>query len=330
MNKERDILILLDSFDEDCEDINRWLALEGKRISKGLEGNLIALSVGKPVESRSTLADTGISLLYILENDLFSEYRHEVFCRGICQFMQELQPRLFLLAHSDRGKELAPSIAYQLGTAAVTDCVAIEMDGECLFYRKPVYGGQFEVRISYSSGSPEIVTINRDALDTGLPAERSDMKVVTKKVSLPPHIIRTKRLDYITPDFRTTDIVHAKRIIGTGAGSADKQLLSVVEEFAELLQGSLGATRPVVDDGHLPKERMIGQTGKMVAPELYVSLGISGSPHHMAGIQESEEIISVNKDVSAPIFQLSDIGFIGDLKKIVPKLVERIKEWRDS
>jgi electron transfer flavoprotein alpha subunit len=84
-----------------------------------------------------------------------------------------------------------------------------------------------------------------------------------------------------------------------------------------------------VDDGYLPKERMIGQTGKMVAPELYVSLGISGSPHHVAGIQEAEKIIAVNKDFRAPIFQLSDIGFIGDLKKILPKLVKRIKEWKE-
>ena len=107
-------------------------------------------------------------------------------------------------------------------------------------------------------------------------------------------------------------------------------MIAVVEEFAELLQGSLGATRPVVDDGFLPKERMIGQTGKMVAPELYVSLGISGSPHHVAGIQDAEKIISVNKDVRAPIFQLSDIGFIGDLKQILPKLVKRIKEWKKN
>jgi electron transfer flavoprotein alpha subunit len=252
--------------------------------------------------------------------------------------MQEIQPRLFLLADSDIGKELAPSIAHHLETVAVTDCVNIEIDDGNLFYIKPVYSGQFEEKISFPAGNIEIATFRQEALDKGLRVESNDIKnkiendieVVAKKVSIPSKNIRTKQLELIPPDFRTTDIVHAKKIIGTGAGIADKQLIAVVEEFAELLQGSLGATRPVVDDGFLPKERMIGQTGKMVAPELYVSLGISGSPHHVAGIQEAEEIISVNKDLRAPIFQLSDIGFIGDLKKILPKLVKRIKDWKKN
>jgi electron transfer flavoprotein alpha subunit len=333
MNKERDILILLESFGENCGEMNRWLALEGNRISKGLGGRLTALSIGKPLEKHSKLADAGISLLYILKNDLFLEYRQEVFSWAITEFMQQVQPHCVLLSDSDMGKELAPSIAHRLKTAAVTGCVAIEIDGGRLFYLKPVYEGQFEEKISFPAGSLEIATIRQEALDKGLRVESNDIKndieVVVKKVSIPPEIIRTKPLERIPPDFRTTDIVHAKRIIGTGAGSADKQLIAVVEEFAELLQGSLGATRPVVDDGYLPKERMIGQTGKMVAPELYVSLGISGSPHHVAGIQEAEKIISVNKDFRAPIFQLSDIGFIGDLKTILPKLVQRIKEWKE-
>ena len=334
MNKERDILILLESFSENAEEINRCLALEGYRISTALGGRLTALSIGKPLESHALLADAGISLLYILKNNLFSGYRQEVFCRAITGFMQEFQPRLFFLADSDMGKELAPSIAHRLETAAVTGCVDIQIDDGRLFYLKPVYEGQFEEKFSFPAGCIEIATIRQEALDKGLRVESNDIKndieVVVKKVSIPPKIIRTKPLERIPPDFRTTDIVHAKRIIGTGAGSADKQLIAVVEELAELLQGSLGATRPVVDDGYLPKERMIGQTGKMVAPELYVSLGISGSPHHVAGIQEAEKIISVNKDLRAPIFQLSDIGFIGDLKKILPKLVKRIKEWKKN
>jgi electron transfer flavoprotein alpha subunit len=334
MHKEHDILILLESFGEDCEEINRSLALEGKRISMGLGGRLAALSIGRPLEKHSKLADAGISLLYILKNDLFSQYRQEVFSWAISEFMQEVQPRLFLLSDSDIGKELAPSIAHRLETAAVTDCVGIEIDSERLCYLKPVYGGQFEEKISFPAGSIEIATIREEALDKGLRVENNDIEndieVVAKKVSIPSEIIRTKPLERIPPDFRTTDIVHAKRIIGTGAGSAEKQLIAVVEEFAELLQGSLGATRPVVDDGYLPKERMIGQTGKMVAPELYVSLGISGSPHHVAGIQDAEKIISVNKDIRAPIFQLSDIGFIADLKTILPKLVKRIREWKKN
>lgn len=336
MSRECDVLIFLESFEENCEETNKWLCLEGNRIRKGLGGNLLALSMEEPLEEASILAETGISTLYILKNDLFSEYCHEIFTRAITQFVRELHPRLFLFVNSDMGMELAPSIAYHLETAAVTDCVDIKNKGRCLkkggclSFIKPAYDGQFEREISFPSGAIEIATFRRGALDKGLKAERGDIKVVEKQIDITSEIIRTKTLDRIPPDFKTTDIVHAKRIIGTGAGIADKELFPVLEEFAELLQGSLGATRPVVDDGYLSKERMIGQTGKMVSPELYLSLGISGSPHHVAGIQESKRIIAVNKDLRAPIFPLSDIGFIGDLKKILPELVKRIKEWRES
>lgn len=326
-----DILIFLESFGEDCEETNRRLALEGSRISENLGGRTAALSVGEPREDLSVLAEAGVSLLYILRNDLFSEYCHEVFSRAIAELIRDIQPKVFLLVHSDAGKELAPSVAYRSGTAAVTDCVDIRADASGrIWYTRPVYKGQFEQETFFGSTGTEIATIRRDTLDKELKAEKREMQVIVKEVYVPPEIVRTKRLELIPPDFKTTDIVYAKRIIGTGAGIADKELLPALEEFAELLHASLGATRPVVDDGYLPKDRMIGQTGKMVSPDLYVSLGVSGSPHHVAGIQESGEIISVNRDAGAPIFELSDVGFVGDLKRVLPKLVKRIKGWQLS
>ncbi len=118
--------------------------------------------------------------------------------------------------------------------------------------------------------------------------------------------------------------------MAAGSGSASENLLAAVHELAELLEGSVGATRPVVDDGRLPKERLIGQTGRTVAPELYLALGISGSPHHVAGVRGADRIVSVNRDVRAPIFQFSDVGYVADLEMVLPALVQKIKEWRDA
>jgi electron transfer flavoprotein alpha subunit len=103
-----------------------------------------------------------------------------------------------------------------------------------------------------------------------------------------------------------------------------------VGELADLLQGSVGATRPVTDEGRLPKERLIGQTGRSVTPELYVALGVSGSPHHVAGVRSADRVLSVNRDVRAPIFQFSDVGYVADLEEVLPALVRRISEWRDE
>ena len=126
------------------------------------------------------------------------------------------------------------------------------------------------------------------------------------------------------------DLVHAKRIVTAGMGAANEQLLAAVAELADLLEGSVGATRPVVDEGRLPKERLIGQTGRTVAPELYVALGVSGSPHHVAGVRKADRVLSINRDVRAPIFQFSDVGYVADLEEVLPALIEKIKAWRDA
>jgi electron transfer flavoprotein alpha subunit len=144
------------------------------------------------------------------------------------------------------------------------------------------------------------------------------------------HPARVSRLELLEPDPQTVDIVHAERIVGVGAGAAREGLLDVVRELAALLQGAVGATRPVVDDGRLPKERLIGQTGKTVTPDLYLALGISGSPHHVAGVRDAGCILAVNRDDRAPIHGFSDTGFAGDLAEVLPALLQRIRRWRSE
>ena len=139
-----------------------------------------------------------------------------------------------------------------------------------------------------------------------------------------------QRLELLPPDAKSVDLVHARRIVAAGMGTTSGELLSAVHELAELLDGSVGATRPVVDEGRLPKERLIGQTGRSVTPDLYVALGLSGSPHHVAGVRKADTILAVNRDPRAPIFQFSDVGYVADLEQVLPALVTRIKEWRDA
>ncbi len=141
---------------------------------------------------------------------------------------------------------------------------------------------------------------------------------------------RVRHLETRPPEARSVDLVHAKRIVTAGMGAANDKLQAAVAELADLLEGSVGATRPVVDEGRLPKERLIGQTGRTVAPELYVALGVSGSPHHVAGVRKADRVLSINRDVRAPIFQFSDVGYVADLEEVLPALIDKIKAWRDA
>ena len=234
-----------------------------------------------------------------------------------------------LLADTDLGRQLAPLVAHRLGSGAVVGCADVLVRDGGLVFVKPVYGGWLEQEIEAAPGTVPVVTLDLE----GLPEPESapaELPVPELLEIAPGPASAVHSLELIPPDARTVDLVHAKRIVAAGSGSTGDDLLAAAQELADLLDGSVGATRPVVDDGRLPKERLIGQTGRTVTPDLYLALGISGSPHHMAGVQKAGKILSIDRDVRAPIFQFSDVGYIADLQNVLPALVQKIKEYRDA
>lgn len=331
MNSEKDVIVFLEPFGENGDDINQGLLTEGNRIAGLLGGSLGAMIVGSPAGDSHILEDYGVSTLYRIEGErLSSAYSCEVFGWAAKEAIKDVPFRLLLFAHTDRGSELAPCIASYLNTTAVTACVDIRTKDRSLFYVRLVYGGQFEQEVSFSGPAFEVATIMPEVLDKKETGGSKPLRILDVAVEIPDDMISPTTLELIPPDYRTVDILYAKRIIGAGSGCGEPGLLGLVEELAHLLEGSVGTTRPMVDDGYLPKERMIGQTGKTVSPELYVALGISGSPHHTAGIQQSKTILSVNADPRAPIFNMSDTGFVCDLNALLPKLIDFIKRYRDE
>jgi electron transfer flavoprotein alpha subunit len=324
MNK-KDVIVFLETSGENREEVNRKLLTEGSRLSTLLGGSLFSLVLGSS-EDLPVIEGYGVSTLYRIEGARLFAYSPEVFAWAAREVLKDIPFRLLLFGHTDRGSELAPLIASYLNTAAVTGCVDIRIADDALCYVRYVYGGQFEQEVSFAV-LPEVATILPEAFDAREAEGLSPAFVRTIFVEVPPEITGSTSLELIPPDYRTVDILHAKRIIGAGSGCSDVRL---AEELSHLLEGSVATTRPVVDDGLLPKERMIGQTGKTVVPDLYIALGISGSPHHVAGIQQTKEIICVNKDPRAPIFTVSDAGFVCDLGTLLPKLVDRIKRYRDE
>ena len=260
-------------------------------------------------------------------------------------------PVAVLVQDSDAGRQLAPLVAERLGTGAVLGCSDLAVEGGRsavarredvaddefrpgpLTFVKPVYGGWLEQEVAAAAGFVPVVTLDLTGIETPEAAAEAAALMLAQaevvRVAAEP-FPRVRHVETIAPDARSVDLVHAKRIVAAGMGSASDTLLGAVHELAGLLEGSVGATRPVVDEGHLPKERLIGQTGRTVAPDLYVALGISGSPHHVAGVRKADRVLSINRDVRAPIFQFSDVGYVADLEAVLPALIAKIKEWRDA
>jgi electron transfer flavoprotein alpha subunit len=257
---------------------------------------------------------------------------------AVVQAVGTMAPTAVLVQDGDSGRQLAPLVARALGTCAVLGCSDVWPAPEGLTFVKPVYGGWLEEEVRAVDGFVPVATLDLAGLEPPEAAAAQAAAALAGAETLPVDpgagtgaaAPRVQTLETLPPDARSVDLVHAKRIVTAGMGTADEKLMAAVHELAELLEGSVGATRPVVDEGRLPKERLIGQTGRTVAPELYVALGVSGSPHHVAGVRNADRVLSINRDVRAPIFQFSDVGYVADLQEVLPSLIDKIKAWRDA
>ena len=305
MNNERDVIVFLETADERADRINSGLLAEAQRIAGCLGGEVALIS-----------------------SDSFDHPCNAV-AGGLKAVLKNVPFRLLLFAGTDQGGILASQVALQYETAAVIDCRDIRFSDGILNFVRNVYGDQFEQELSFRS-FPEIAALNPESLmarDGALPEPASVRRI---RLELPEGKSGIRTIETIPPDFATVDLRYAKRIVDIGFGCSQPGLLEMARELADLLEASVGTTRPMVDDGYWPKSRMIGQTGKTTAPEICVTLGVSGSPHHTAGLQKSGTVLSVNSDPRAPVFDVSNSGFVSDLQAVLPKLIERIKRYREG
>jgi electron transfer flavoprotein alpha subunit len=305
VNNNNNVIVALESLNERAEAINRALLAEGSRIADLLGGNLSAL-----VEEPST-------------------HNSHAWVQTAKMILEAVPFRLLLFAHTNKSRELAPLIAQSINAPAVLDCFDIRFRNENLYYTRYVYNGQFEQEVSFAD-PPEIATLNLESFEMRDAVSAAPLQFNTIRMHVPENAEARRSIAIIPPDFKTIDLRYAKRILDIGAGCDQPELLKLAEELSDLLEASIGTTRLVVDNGHIPKTRMIGQTGKTALPELCLALGVSGSPHHVAGIQQSTKILSVNSDARAPLFGVSDTGFVADLGGLLPKLIDRIKQFRDK
>jgi len=268
----------------------------------------------------------GIPRAYVFQDPFFDLFSVETNAAALIPRLRQEKPWLFIMGNTAIGSELAPHLAALLGTGLVSDCVKIDVTQpeQPKFYR-PVYGGQLYRELVFETDKTMLVTMDAKALNPTPPAAAVKAKTIFIESNLPADIIRTTHLEYLPVDFQTVDVAEADTIVSAGLGAATDELYPLVAELASLVEGAIGTTRPVVDGGKIPRERLIGQTGKTVSPDFYLALGISGATHHTGGIQASGKIVAVNRDPQAPIFQNADAGAVADLKAVLPKLVERIK-----
>jgi electron transfer flavoprotein alpha subunit len=272
-------------------------------------------------------------VIHISGRDL-ERYTPDAFVMALSDVLKQLDAHFVILPHSYQVREFAPKLAAKMDRAFLSDCTAFRRDGEDLVFSRQLYQGKVYADISFAGPSPYFVSVQAGSFRA---AQRSTNGSVapTNVINIPEHPekIRTRPMQRVQESTRTVDLSASEVIVAVGRGIKEAENLPLVEQLAEALGGQIGGSRPVCDSGWLPMDRQVGSSGQTVAPKLYFAIGISGAIQHVVGMKGSRKIVAINKDPNAPIFEVADIGIVGDLFDVVPAItneISRLKEARDS
>lgn len=270
--------------------------------------------------------NSGIDKIYALEDERFAEYYTEFFSKAAVDAVREIQPEIFLIGATNQGRDLAPRISTALHTGLTADCTGLDINEKGqLAATRPTFGGQLMATI-LCKNLPQMATIRPKVFK---PASENIVKkteIITMPVNLDGLEKRVELLEFkkaITKELNNLD--SAEIIVAGGRGMKNAQGFLLLKEFADKLGGTVGATRLAVEMGLATHDMQVGQTGKTVTPKLYIACGISGAVQHTIGMADSERIIAINSDKNAPIFDIADYGYVGDVFEVVPQLVELLR-----
>ena len=331
------------------------LMSEGRKLADDMGVELCGLLLGKDVDGMAKeLGAYGADKVYIADSPLLETYTTDAYAKVICDTVMEKKPEIMLIAATNIGRDLGPRCAARLHTGLTADCTHLDVDVEKyaaflkeastlpeaqidaldrsdrnLKMTRPAFGGHLMATIICPRFRPQMATVRPGVLKKSEYDEAKANAVVVEKlsISLSEADIETKVLEVVKEAKELVDLTGAEVVVSVGRGiSKDVETgIKLAEELADVLGGVVGGSRAVIDSGWLSADHQVGQTGKTVHPKVYIALGISGAIQHKAGMQDSECIIAVNKNDTAPIFEIADYGICGDLFKVTPMLIEAIK-----
>jgi electron transfer flavoprotein alpha subunit len=300
----------------------------GRRLADDLGQELCAVLVGSSVGSLAREAIAfGADRAYVVDDPLLKEYQTDAYAGVMEKVVKQVMPRILILGQTSVGCDLAPLLAFRLDTTASLDCVglAIDPDTKLLLRIKPIYGGNAQATFS-SDSLPHIATIRVKVMSPLVPDTSKQGEVIPLDAGLEPSSIRTRLVKQVKEEEEGIRLEDASIIVCGGRGIGSAEGFNQLKELAALLTGAVGASRPPCDNRWVPSNLQVGLTGKIVSPDLYIAVGLSGSIQHMTGCAQSKSIIAINKDPKAFIFNQADFGVVGDWKKVLPAFRDKLKE----
>jgi len=316
------LLVFAEMREKEIHPVAFELLGKGKEISKELSIKLEAVVFGGDESAAQELIDHGAENVYLCEGEEKSCKECLESCKEcLSVLVKEIEPEIILFGATKFGRALAPRVAAALNAGLTADCIDLRVEEKEFIQIRPAFTGNILAHIKTRS-TPKIATVRYRVMK---PAEhkKKEGRIIKKvfssdiKKSLP--LVKREKIESI-------DIQNADVIVSGGRGLKSKEDFMMLEKLASLLGGVVGSSRPLVDDGWISKDHQVGFSGNTVKPRIYIAVGISGSPQHLAGMRNSETIIAVNSDPSAPIFRYADYGIVGDIYEVVPELIERLEK----
>lgn len=301
----------------------------GQTLTEQLNQELSAVLLGYNVEHLTEeLKEFGAQNIYLAQHEMLAHYQTNPYAKVISEIVLEHKPNIFMIGATAIGRDLAPRVSMRLNLGLTADCteLTIEPDDGSLLQTRPAFGGNVMATIKTLYSRPQMATVRPGVMEAKRKDSLLKSRIAKKDVKLLDKDTLTKVLDVVREKKKGVNLCDAKVIVAGGRGVGSEQDMECLFSLAEVLGGEVAGTRMVIEEGWLPAERQVGQTGQTVRPELYIACGISGAIQHRAGMLGSRYVIAINKDERAPIFEVADWGIVGDLHEVVPTLSKAMKD----
>ena len=326
MNK--DIYVVVEQVDGVVQKVGIELIGIASKLAADLGQEVVAVLLGKEVKGLAeNLIHHGANKVICVEDPILEHYATEPYTKALNAIVEAKKPEIVLYGATSIGRDLAPRVSARVHTGLTADCTKLEIDPETklLLMTRPAFGGNIMATIVCKEFRPQMATV-RPGVMQALPTDTSRTgEVELFKVDFTDADMNIKIREVIKEKHAKVDITEAKVLVSGGRGIGSAEYFDVLKELADELGGLVTSSRANVDAGWIGRERQVGQTGKTVRPDLYMACGISGAIQHLAGMEDSEFIVAINKDAQAPIFDVADLGVVGDLHKIMPILIDKVR-----
>ncbi|MGN0384620.1 MAG: electron transfer flavoprotein subunit alpha/FixB family protein [Lachnospiraceae bacterium] len=341
MNLEeyKGVYVFAQQVDNEISGIALELLGKGKELAAQLETETVAVLIGYNVKGLAdTLAEYGADKVIVVDDPELEVYRTEPYAHALSSVINEYKPEIVLVGATAIGRDLGPTVSARVATGLTADCTVLEIGDfplnpipgqeqkhNQLLMTRPAFGGNTIATIACPDNRPQMATVRPGVMQKIAPIAGAKANIIEYNPGFTPNNKYVTIKEVVKAVSDTVDIMDAKVLVSGGRGVGSAENFKILEDLAEALGGTVSCSRAVVDNGWKPKDLQVGQTGKTVRPQIYFAIGISGAIQHVAGMEESDIIVAINKDETAPIFDVADYGVVGDLNKIVPQLTEALK-----